>query len=74
MKSKLEIRVFAIEQAVKVMGVGIPVKDVVEKAKEIEAYIIGSAELPESYDSEGALMDKLCLGMRGVIGVQNVEE
>lgn len=74
MKSKLEIRVFAIEQAVKVMGVGIPVKDVVGKAKEIEAYIIGSAELPESYDSEGALMDKLCLGMREVIGLQNVGE
>ena len=65
MKSKLEIRVFAIEQAVKVIGISTPVKDVVEKAKEIEAYIIGDAELPESYDNEG---------MRGVIGVQNVGE
>jgi hypothetical protein len=74
MKSKLEIRVFAIEQAVKVIGISTPVKDVVEKAKEIEAYIIGDAELPESYDNEGALMEKLCLGMRGVIGVQNVGE
>ena len=47
MKSKVEIRVFAIEQAVKIMGVGTPDKQVVEKAKEIESYIIGGAELPD---------------------------
>lgn len=74
MKSKLEIRVFAIEQAVKVQGISAPVKDVVEKAKEIEHYIIGNADLPESHDNEGALVEKICLGMREVIGVQNVGE
>lgn len=74
MKSKLEIRVFAIEQAVKVMGVGIPVKDVVEKAKEIEAYIIGDAELPESYDSEGALMGQILQGVQAIRGKADVGE
>ena len=50
MKSKLEIRVFAVEQAAKIMGAGTPSKDVVAKAQEIEAYIIGAAELPEVAD------------------------
>ena len=47
MKSNIEVRVFAIEQAVKIMGAGAPQKDVVAKAQEIEKYIIGAAELPE---------------------------
>jgi hypothetical protein len=47
MKSKIDVRVFAVEQAVKIMGVGTPQKDVVAKAQEIEKYIIGAAELPE---------------------------
>lgn len=47
MKSKIDVRVFAVEQAVKIMGVGTPQKDVVAKAQEIEKYIIGEAELPE---------------------------
>ena len=40
MKSKIEVRVFAIEQAVKIMGAGTPQKDVVAKAQEIEEYIV----------------------------------
>lgn len=47
MKSKLEIRVFAVEQAVKIMGSGTPTKDVVVKAQEIEKYILGEAVLPD---------------------------
>lgn len=47
MKSKIEVRTFAVEKAVAVMGVGSPIKDVVAKAQEIEAYVIGAAELPE---------------------------
>lgn len=47
MKSKIEVRVFAVEQAVKIMGVGVPQKDVVAKAQEIEKYILGDAVLPE---------------------------
>jgi len=56
MKSKLDARVFAVEQAVKIMGVGTPQKDVVAKAQEIEMYIIGAAQLPEVAD-EASPMD-----------------
>ena len=34
------------------MGTGTPTKQVVEKAKEIETYIKGEAELPEVLDEE----------------------
>ena len=50
MKSKIEVRVFAVEQAVKIMGVGVPQKDVVAKAQEIEKYILGDAVLPEVFE------------------------
>lgn len=50
MKSKIDVRVFAVEQAVKIMGVGVPQKDVVAKAQEIEKYILGDAVLPEVAD------------------------
>ena len=36
------------------MGVGTPDKDVISKAKEIEAYVIGEAELPDVYDEANA--------------------
>lgn len=47
MKSKIEVRVFAVEQAVKIMGAGTPQKDVVAKAQEIENYIVQGIELPD---------------------------
>lgn len=47
MKSKIEVRVFAVEQAVKVMGAGTPQKDVVVKAQEIENYIVQDVVLPD---------------------------
>lgn len=50
MKSNIEVRVFAIEQAVKMMGAGAPQKDVVAKAQEIEKYVIGEAVLPDMAD------------------------
>ena len=46
-KSKLDARHYAIEKAVELMGAGSPSKDVVDKAVEIESYIVGGAELPE---------------------------
>ena len=42
MISKIGIRQFAVEQAVAIMGTGTPQKDVVAKAAEIEAYVVGS--------------------------------
>ena len=50
MKSLIEVRKFAVEKAVEVLGAGTAAKDVVEKAREIEVYIVGSAELPEVYN------------------------
>lgn len=47
MKSKIEARVFAINKAVEIMGSGAVIKDVVNKAQEIETYVIGEADLPE---------------------------
>lgn len=75
MKSKLEIRTFAVEKAVAVMGVGMPSKDVVAKAKEIEAYIIGNAELPEVYDSDAVVSNMFSKGFEKVLGaLTNVVE
>ena len=47
MISKIGIRQFAVEQAVAIMGTGTPQKDVVAKAAEIEAYVVGEADIPE---------------------------
>lgn len=49
-KSKIEVREYAMNKAIELMGTGTPTKQVVEKAKEIEAYVIGEAELPETVD------------------------
>lgn len=49
-KSKMEIREFAVSTAADILGSGTPDKDVIAKAKEIEAYIIGDAEIPEVYN------------------------
>lgn len=46
-KSRLDARHYAVEKAVELMGAGSPSKDVIAKAKEIEAYIVGEADLPE---------------------------
>lgn len=67
MKSKLEVRTFAVNKAVEIMGQGTPQKDVIEKAKEIEAYIIGDAELPETY-SEMDAANGLLGGILNAIG------
>ena len=74
MKSRLEIRVFAVEQAVKVLGTSSPIKDVVEKAKAIETYVVGEANLPESYDSEGALMGQILQGVQAIRSKADVGE
>lgn len=47
MKSRIEARIFAVNKAVEVMGSGAIMKDVVNKAREIEKYVVGEADLPE---------------------------
>lgn len=68
MKSKIDVRKFAVEKAVMIMGTGTSDKDVVAKAKEIESYVIGVAVLPETYDESNALMGIMgsALGALGV--------
>ena len=76
MKSKIEIRVFAVEQAVKTMGAGTPTKDVVGKAAEIEKYITDGIVLPDVATSDlagvGAALSSLIAGNAGVADVQPV--
>lgn len=54
-KSKIEIREFAVKQAVELLGSGTPTKDVIAKAKEIEEYILGNADLPEVHNEMDAI-------------------
>ena len=63
MKSKIEVREFAVTKAVEIMGAGAIVKDVVAKAREIEAcYRRGGA----SRGVRGGFSDRLaqwcCVG------------
>lgn len=74
MKSKIEIREFAISKAVDIMGTGTPAKDVVSKAREIEQYIIGEADIPEVYNQEEVMSDMFVKGLTSVIGANNVGE
>ena len=70
-KSNIEIREFAINKAVELLGAGAPQKDVVEKAKEIETYIKGEAELPEVLDEE-KMVNTIIEALTGVaIGLLN---
>lgn len=64
-KSKIEIREFAVKQAVAILGAGTSQKDVVVKAKEIESYIIGEAELPETSNEE-EILTKLAGNISGL--------
>ena len=76
MKAKLDIRVFAIEQAVKIMGVGVSQKDVVAKAQEIEKYVIGEAILPEVVDEASPVdyLDRIASLIGGNAGVATTVE
>ena len=59
MKSKVEVRKFAVEIATQILGKGTTDKDEVGKAKEIEVYVLGDAELPETYDELNAVRGAL---------------
>lgn len=49
-RSKIEVREYAINKAIELLGTSNPVKDAVAKAEEIEKYVMGEAELPETVD------------------------
>ena len=70
-KSNIEIREFAINKAVELMGTGTPTNQVVDKAKEIETYIKGEAELPEVLNEE-KMVNTIIEALTGVaIGLLN---
>lgn len=68
MKSKIEVREFAVKIAADIMGKGTPVDSLIAKAQEIEKYIIGEAMLPEiAADTTESLVD----GLKSIIGGVN---
>jgi type III secretion system FlhB-like substrate exporter len=70
-KSKIEVREYAMNKAIELMGTGTPTKQVVDKAKEIETYIKGEAELPEVLDEE-KMVNTIIEALTGVaIGLLN---
>ena len=70
-KSKIEVREYAMNKAVELMGTGTPTKQVVDKAKEIETYVMGKAELPEVLDEE-KMVNTIIEALTGVaIGLLN---
>lgn len=54
MKSKLELRQFAVNTALNAEGV--TVENFFEFAKKVEEYVLGESELPETYDDAANTM------------------
>jgi len=69
MKSKIEIRKFAVQIATDLLGTGSATKDVVTKAKEIEDYIVGEAEIPETFNEASELGEMFSRGIRSITGI-----
>ena len=68
MKSKIEVREYAVNKAAEIMGKGTPTDSHITKAHEIEKYIIGGATLPEvAADTTESLVD----GLKSIIGGVN---
>lgn len=68
MKSKIEVREYAVNKAAEIMGKGTPTDSLIAKAQEIEKYIIGEAILPEiAADTTESLVD----GLKSIIGGVN---
>lgn len=60
MKSKIEVREYAVNKAAEIMGKGTPTDSLIAKAQEIEKYVIGEAILPEvGIDTTESLVDGL---------------
>ena len=57
LKSKMDVRVFAVQRAAEIMGTGTPDKDVVAKAKEIEAYVSG--DVHDEVGAAGGLLQEI---------------
>lgn len=71
MRSRVEIRKFAVQTAADLLGTGSAIKDIVAKAKEIETYIVGEAEIPETYDEASELGEMFSRGIKSITGINN---
>ena len=54
MKSKLELRQFAVNSALNAEGVN--ADNFIDFAKKVESYVLGEAELPETFDEASQAM------------------
>lgn len=54
MKSRIEVRKYAVDKAAETAGKGMPMAGIVERAKEIEVYIMEGITLPDVYDEMSA--------------------
>lgn len=68
MNSKLDLRLEAARLAAMVDG--ITPERIVPTAKEIEAYVLGNAELPEAYDANELLAKSMAILNKGGFGYE----
>lgn len=68
MNSKLDLRLEAARLATMVDD--ITPKRIVPTAKEIEAYVLGDAELPETYDANELLTKSMAILNKGGLGYE----
>ena len=65
MKSKIEVREYAVNKAAEIMGKGTPADSLIAKAQEIEKYVTGEAILPEvAVDAN----ESLVTGIKDILG------
>lgn len=69
MKSKIELRQFAVSSALNLEDV--TAENVISTAKAIEKYVLGDAELPEYYDDFSQLDKMKEILSRGIVGSTN---
>ena len=69
MKSKIELRQFAVSSALNLEDV--TAENVISTAKAIEKYVLGDAKLPEYYDDFSQLDKMKEILSRGIAGSTN---
>lgn len=73
MKSIVDIRIFAIEQAVAILGAGTADKEIVKKAEEIESYIIKGQDF-ENQKSDNILAELTDLIIMAISSINQSKE
>lgn len=68
--SKIQAREKALEIALRSMGNGTPINDIVSRAIAIEVYLIGSANLPETESEPNAI--EVLTNILSTIGYEHI--